>query len=66
MADNDVMLHERIFAQVLGVDDDEEFAVDLRYAAAEYLQHMPVGWEVVVGEGELAGIPLFRDLQSGQ
>eukprot|EP01032_Pedospumella_encystans_P015773 gene15773-18024_t len=56
---NDIQLHERIFAQVLGVEENEEFATELTYYAADLLQILPPGWIAEVGEGELAGIPLF-------
>jgi hypothetical protein len=54
-----VALHERIFAQVLGVVDTEEFADELTDYAAELIQDLPPGWELVIGEGELAGIPMY-------
>jgi hypothetical protein len=54
-----VALHERIFAQVLGVVDTEEFADELTDFAAELIQDLPPGWELVIGEGELAGIPMY-------
>lgn len=56
---NDIQLHERIFAQVLGVEENEEFATELTYYAADLLQTLPPGWILEIGEGELAGIPLF-------
>lgn len=56
---DDILLYERVFAQVLGVDESEEFATELTYYASELLQILPPGWEFVVGENELAGIPMF-------
>ena len=56
-----LQIHERIFAQVLGIEDDEEFATELSIFAKELLYIQPDGWRVIVGEGELQGIPLFLD-----
>lgn len=55
----DIQMYERVFAQVLGVDDSEEFATELTYYASELLHILPPGWELVIGENDLAGIPMF-------
>ena len=50
---DDIALHERIFAQVLGVEENEKFAVELTIYAGKLLNVLPPGWNLVIGEGEL-------------
>jgi hypothetical protein len=52
-------LFERVFAQVLGIDENEEFARELTLYAAELIHTLPPGWELIIGEGDLAGIPMY-------
>lgn len=48
---NDFQLHEQIFAQILGVEDDEEYYYKLtEYASKELLYTLPYGWEVHIGK----------------
>ena len=43
---DDIALHERIFAQVLGVEENEKFAVELTIYAGKLLNVLPPGWNL--------------------
>ncbi len=57
----DFQICDKIFSDVLGVDPEEEFFAELVVYSSELMKQLPSGWEIVLGEGDFEGIPMFLD-----
>eukprot|EP01033_Poteriospumella_lacustris_P004497 gene4497-3214_t len=65
-SDSGFEVHEVIFAESLGVNLQEEFALELLDIATRALYILPEGWEVDFAESELGSIPFFYDSNTEQ
>ncbi len=65
-SDTGYELHELIFAESIGVNLQEDFAVDLLEIAVKALYTLLDGWEVEIAESDLGKIPFFFCSNSGE